>query len=218
MKTNMPTKKKIRSEWEAACEHLSRDPAMGKIIAAVGPCMLKPRRDHFVLLCLAIFSQQISTKVAKVCFARFRNLFPRRRPTPQRVIELLTRGDESRLKGCGISRQKKKYLVDLARHFLDDRIPNRRLARMEDEEIIERLTAVNGIGRWTAEMFLIATLNRPDVWPVDDLGLQAAVKRAHGLKDRPTAKELRLIGEKWRPYRTVASWYLWRASDAGDGW
>lgn len=190
---------------------------MGEIISAVGPCTLRPRRDHFVLLCKSIYSQQISSAVATVLFGRFREHFPLKRPTPARVLSLLTTGTEAQLKGCGLSRQKKAYLIDLSRHFLSNAIPNHRLSRLTDDQIIEALTAVKGIGRWTAEMFLIFVLNRPDVLPVDDLGLQRAAKSAYRLKHSPSPKELLKLGEKWRPYRTIASWYLWRAADAVDG-
>ena len=203
--------------WTAARRHLEQDPTMRRIIGAVGPCTLRPRRDHFVLLCKSIYSQQISSAVATVLFGRFREHFPRRRPTPQRVFDLLTTGTDAQLKGCGLSRQKKAYLIDLSKHFLSEAIPNHRLSRLDDEEIVKRLTAVKGIGRWTAEMFLIFVLNRPDVLPVDDLGLQRAVKQAYGLKGMPKAKQFIKLGEKWRPYRTIASWYLWHAVDGADG-
>jgi DNA-3-methyladenine glycosylase II len=204
-------------DWTPARRHLEQDPTMHRIISAVGPCTLRPRRDHFVLLCKSIYSQQISSAVATVLFGRFREHFPRRRPTPQRVFDLLTTGTEAQLKGCGLSRQKKAYLIDLSKHFLSEAIPNHRLSRLDDEEIIKRLTAVKGIGRWTAEMFLIFVLNRPDILPLDDLGLQRAVKLAYGLKSMPNAKRFAKLGEKWRPYRTIASWYLWHAADGGDG-
>ncbi|MDP9174126.1 MAG: DNA-3-methyladenine glycosylase [Planctomycetota bacterium] len=200
------------SNWAAARRHLQQDPVLRRIIADVGACGLKPRRDHFVLLCRAIYSQQISTAVARVLFGRFRQRFPGLRPTPARVLNLLTNGKEDELKSCGLSRQKKAYLIDLAQHFVDKRIP-RRLSSMSDEAIIECLTAVKGIGRWTAEMFLIFILNRPDVLPVDDLGLQIAVQKVYRLKHRPRGGELMKLGERWRPYRTVAAWYLWRSLD-----
>jgi DNA-3-methyladenine glycosylase II len=207
-------------DWSAARRHLRRDPVLAKIINAVGPCMLKPRRDHFVVLCKAIYSQQISTKVAAVLFGRFRRNFPGLRPTPQRVIDFLSNteaSNEGALRGCGLSRPKKSYLIDLAAHFVEEKIPSHRLSRMSDDQVIESLTAVKGIGRWTAEMFLMFTLNRQDVLPVDDLGLQTAVQRAYGLKDRPKADELRKIAEPWAPYRSIATWYLWRGlAKAGD--
>jgi DNA-3-methyladenine glycosylase II len=114
------------------------------------------------------------------------------------------------MKRVGLSRQKAAYLEDLAEHFISNRIPTRRLARMADEEVIEALVAVKGIGRWTAEMFLMFVLNRPDVLPVDDLGLREGARDVFGLGARPTAKELIAMGEAWRPYRSIATWYLWR--------
>ena len=197
-------------DWSAALAHLSRDPVMAGVIERVGPCTLKPRKDYFVVLCQAIFTQQISTVVAATLFGRFRDLFPKRRPTPGRVIAVLSTEPRSMLAHCGLSRQKHAYLMDLARHFEDGRIPTARFSRMPDEQIIQSLTQVHGIGRWTAEMFLMFVLNRPDVLPVDDLGLRNNAQRAYGLSTPPTAKVLTHLGEPWRPYRTVASWYLWR--------
>lgn len=201
------------ADWSAAVRHLRKaDPVMTKVIARVGPCGLKPRRDYFVVLAQSIFTQQISTKVATVLFNRFRDQFPRRRPTPELAQRFLA-GDEALIRSCGISRQKHGYLVDLCGHFVDRKIPVRRFARMTDEEVIESLTRVKGIGRWTAEMFLIFVLNRPDVFPVDDLGLQESYKRLYGLPARPTAKQLAPLGDAWRPWRTVATYYLWRGTE-----
>ncbi len=197
-------------DWSAAERHLRRaDPVLRSIIRRVGPCTLERRRDYFVVLCKAIYAQQLSTTVATVLFARFRDEFPGRRPTPARVLSLLN-GDEKVQRRCGLSRQKAVYLKDLARHFVDGEIPTRRLATMDDQAIIDSLVRVKGIGRWTAEMFLIFVLNRPDVFPVDDLGLREAVREAYGLPERPSAAELTERGELWRPYRTIATWYLWR--------
>ncbi len=183
---------------------------MRKLIARVGPCTLHPRRDYFVVLCKSIFTQQISTKVATTLFGRFRDQFPLRRPTPARVATFLASGDEQLIRTCGLSRQKRAYVLDLAQHFAAGDIQTRRFARMEDQEIIESLTRVKGVGRWTAEMFLIFVLNRPDVLPIDDLGLREGAKVAYGLNERPGAKLLTDLGERWRPYRTIATWYLWR--------
>ena len=198
--------------WTDATRHLRRvDPILRRVIDRVGPCTVAPRRDYFVVLCKAIFNQQLSTKVAAVLFGRFRDLFPRRRPTPGLTIKLLTgSGAASAMKACGLSRQKAKYLLDLARHFQNGEIPTRRLSSMDDEAVIEALVRVHGIGRWTAEMFLMFTLNRPDVLPVDDLGLREGVKDVYKLPTRPTAKEVIERGEIWRPYRSVATWYIWR--------
>jgi DNA-3-methyladenine glycosylase II len=200
-------------DWSAAIKHLSRvDPVMKNVVARVGPCGLRPRRDYFVVLAQSIFTQQISTKVATVLFNRFRDQFPRRKPTPARVRQFLA-GDEALIKLCGLSRQKRGYISDLCGHFIDGKIPTRQFARMTDEQVIESLTRVNGIGRWTAEMFLIFVLNRPDVFPIDDLGLQESYKRLYGLPVRPTPKQLLPLGDVWRPWRTIATYYLWRGTE-----
>ena len=197
-------------DWSPALKHLRRDPVMKKLIARVGPCTLHPRRDHFVVLCKSIFTQQISTKVATTLFGRFRDQFPMRRPTPARVAAFLRGGDEQLIRACGLSRQKRAYVLDLAERFAAGDIATRRFSRMSDEQIIESLTRVRGVGRSTAEMFLIFVLNRPDVLPVDDLGLREGAKVAYGLKERPGTAALADLGERWRPYRTIATWYLWR--------
>jgi DNA-3-methyladenine glycosylase II len=201
----------LQPDWDIAQKHLSKvDPVLRSIIKKVGPCTLHRRRDYFVVLCQSIFSQQISVAVAATLFKRFRNQFPRQRPTPARVIELLTRLQEQNLTGYGLSRQKMAYVLDLARHFETGKLKTRDFARMDDERIIQALTDVKGIGRWTAEMFLIFVLNRPDVYPVDDLGLRKSVQRAYALPEMPTVKQLHQIAEKWKPYRSLATWYLWR--------
>ena len=203
------------SDLSSAAEALRRaDPILGRVIERVGPCTLSPRRDYFVALCKAIFSQQLSTKVAAVLFGRFCDLFPARRPTPQRVLELFKKDPEA-LRGCGLSRQKTAYLLDLAEHFAEGRIDTRRLARLEDEQVIAALTAVKGIGRWTAEMFLMFVLNRLDVLPVDDLGLREGVREIYQLSKRPTPTEVIERGERWRPYRSIATWYIWRRTSGG---
>ncbi len=201
-------------DWKLARAHLSKaDPVMRRIIRGVGPCTLapKPPREYFVTLCKSIYTQQISTKIATILYGRFSEQFARKQPTPARVVEFLGNGDDEQIRRCGLSRQKRAYILDLARHFTGGQIPTRRLARMSDDEVIDALVRVKGIGRWTAEMFLIFVLNRPDVLPVDDLGLREAVKKAYGLKDRPKAAELREIAKKWEPFRTIATWYLWRS-------
>ncbi|HZL37677.1 MAG TPA: DNA-3-methyladenine glycosylase [Tepidisphaeraceae bacterium] len=203
------------ARWQEAARHLSRaDPRLAAVIRRVGPCTLAPRRDYFVALCKSIFSQQISVKVAAVLFARFQNEFPARRPTPALALKALAA--EGALGRCGLSRQKALYLNDLADHFISNRIPTRRLCRMSDEEVIEALVAVKGIGRWTAEMFLMFVLNRPDVLPVDDLGLREGVREIYGLAVRPTAKELTALAEPWAPYRSIGTWYVWRRG-VGEG-
>lgn len=201
---------KTQPDWSAATKFLRQaDPEMAKIIKRVGKCTIVPRRDFFTVLCISIFNQQISTKIATILYNRFRDHFPRRKPTPSRVLKFLQEQPEL-AKKCGVSRQKCKYLIDLSEHFIARKIPVRKLSRMSDEQIVEALTQVKGIGQWTAEMFLMFVLNRPDVLPVDDLAFQEAVKRAYHLKERPKKKELTAIAKRWRPWRTVATWYMWR--------
>jgi len=181
---------------------------MAGIIDRVGHCTLRPRRDYFVALCQAIFAQQVSTAVASTLFGRFRTLFAAGRPTPGRVLQL----SDQCLRSVGLSRQKAVYIRDLALHFADGRIPTRRFARMDDQAIIRSLLAVKGIGRWTAEMFLIFVLNRPDLLPVDDLGIRKSVQTFYGLPDLPDAEALLRLADPWRPWRTIATWYLWRGA------
>jgi DNA-3-methyladenine glycosylase II len=197
-------------DWDIAVAHLRRDRVLRKIIDRVGPCKLAPRRDYFVALCKSIYAQQVSAVVARVLFDRFLMHFPRRRPTPRLVHALLT-GHEDSFRACGLSRQKRKYLIDLSLHFMDGRIATRKLAALDDEQVIEALVNVQGIGRWTAEMFLIFVLNRPDVLPVDDLGIREAFKRFYRLPERPGAKQMQTMAVPWRPWRSVATWYLWRS-------
>jgi DNA-3-methyladenine glycosylase II len=164
-----------------------------------------------MVLSRSIVSQQISVAAADTIYSRFQKLFDGRIPTPERVAGLT---DES-LRTAGLSRQKISYMKDLSRHFLDGTIRPRQLNYLDNDEIIDRLTQVRGIGRWTVEMFLIFSLNRLDVLPVDDLGLRVAVQNIYGMKARPDAKRLRTIGKKWSPLETVGTWYAWRSLDAG---
>jgi DNA-3-methyladenine glycosylase II len=201
------------TDWKAGSRHLCKiDPVLKKLIAIHGPCKLKRRKDYFVALCRAILAQQVSTIVARVFFNRLCDQFPRRRPTPKRVIEFLRTGDPETIRKTGISRQKQTYLIDRAEHFAAGKLKTAKFASMEDEELIAALDDVRGIGRWTAEIFLMFVLNRPDVFPVDDLGLRKGAQRAFGLKELPTIAELREMGERWKPHRSLASWYLWRAA------
>ena len=151
--------------------------------------------------------------MARIFFDRLCDQFPRRRPTPLRVIEFLKNGDPETIKQTGISRQKQTYLLDLAEHFATGKLRTAKFAKMSDEDLIAALDDVRGIGRWTAEMFLIFVLNRPDVYPVDDLGLRKGAQKAFGLKELPTIAELHEMGERWKPHRSLATWYLWRAAE-----
>jgi DNA-3-methyladenine glycosylase II len=182
-------------------------PVMRRIIARVGPCQLKRDPRYFVTLCDSIISQQLSGRVAEVIFERFAARYPHHRPTPARVAATPV----ARLRTAGLSGQKARYLKELARGFVDGKIRPHRFARQSNEEIIETLTAIHGIGRWTAEMFLMFSLNRLDVLPVDDLGIQKAIQKAYGFRSLPKPATMRKIGRPWHPYETIASWYLWRS-------
>lgn len=180
---------------------------MAAIIRKVGPHRLSPDKEYFIVLARAIVSQQISTKAAETIYNRFCSLFARGRPRPRLTLDL---SDED-LRQAGLSRQKISYMKDLARHFDEGLIKTRRFSKSDNEEIIGQLVQVKGIGRWTAEMFLIFSLNRLDVLPVDDLGLKAGVQKIYKLKSQPDAKKLRAIGANWRPYESIATWYCWQA-------
>jgi DNA-3-methyladenine glycosylase II len=167
------------------------------------------RPQAFQSLVRAIIFQQLAGRAAQAIYDRFVKLVGNGRfPTPALVLAA-TEEDMGR---AGLSRGKMAYIRDLARHVQDGSLSFRRFPRMADEEIIAELVRVRGIGRWTAEMFLMFNLRRPDVLPVDDLGFRSAVAKAFGMNQLPTAKELRLIGERWRPYRTAAVWYFWQST------
>lgn len=175
----------------------------------IGPCRLHAvaPRDPFEALCLSIASQQLSTKAAATIFGRFCDLFPDRKPTPDHVMTLT----DEEIRAAGFSRPKISFIRDLAARVLDQRLDLHHLKTLADDEVIEALVAVKGIGRWTAEIFLMFRLGRIDILPADDLGLMTAVQRLYGLRTRPDAKRLRKIGEAWKPYRSIASWYLWQS-------
>ena len=194
--------------WPEATLALSaNDPVMAGLITTYPDAILANRGDPFQTLLRAIVGQQISVKAADSIWGRFATLVGEL--TTQRVADL----DADALAGCGFSRRKVEYVQDLARHFLDGRIDPARWTHEDDETVIGELVDVRGIGRWTAEMFLIFYLRRADVWPVDDIGLQKAVALHYQSGQRPTPKALQKIGEQFAPWRTVATWYLWRSLD-----
>ena len=199
---------KTSLDARAAITHLrAADPVMARLIDQVGPFKLARHPEHFQALVRAIMFQQLAGAACQAILDRFVALFPDSSfPTPSQVLA----ASEEQLRGAGLSRQKLAYLKDLARHVVEDSLNFHRFPRMDDEEIITELTRVKGIGRWTAEMFLMFNLRRPDVLPVDDLGFRTAAMKAYRMRQLPTAKQLRKLGERWRPYRSVAVWYLWQ--------
>ncbi|TWT46285.1 DNA-3-methyladenine glycosylase [Phycisphaerae bacterium RAS1] len=191
-----------------AAEHLSAgDPRMGALIARVGPHRPIITRDPFAALAGAITQQQVSMSAARSMQRKLKAMCPRGRLTPAAISAL----DLRKLRSAGLSRQKALYMRGLAEAFAARTLTPRKLRGMTDEAVIEATTAVKGIGRWTAEMLLIFCLERPDVWPVDDLGLRKAMQRYHGLPEMPKAREIADAGDLWRPYRSYATWYLWRS-------
>ena len=204
------------SSFRPAIAHLKRvDPVLGGLIARVGPCRMEQRRTgtHYDALVRAIVYQQLSGKAAGTIHRRFCELYPSKRPRAERVLAT----DETTLRGAGLSRQKIGYLRDLSARVADGSLPLAHLGRLADDAIIEHLVQVKGIGRWTVQMFLMFRLGRPDVLPELDLGVQNAIQRAYRLEKRPSPKDVLAIGEKWRPYTSIASWYLWRSLENGDG-
>lgn len=206
MKTNqIPSRTKILSHFD------ERDGVMAQVVRDHGPFLLKSQKNYFILLCRAIIAQQISVRAAETITGRFQKLFEgRARPTPQRVWEL----PETKLLSVGLSRQKAKYIRDLSGKFLDETVRPHELPYLSNDEVIERLTSVYGIGRWTAEMFLIFSLNRLDVFPVGDLSFITALKKIYQMMSHPSARRLDSIRKKWHPLETVGTWYAWRTVDA----
>jgi DNA-3-methyladenine glycosylase II len=199
-------------DYERARRHLMRaDPVMAAVVKAHGACGLSRRSSELLLRSLtrALVAQQLSVKAADTIFKRFLALFPQDCPPPEAILDV----PAARLREIGMSWRKAEYLHDLCRRTLEGSLPLERLDAMSDDEVMKTLTAVKGIGRWTAEMILIFQLGRPDILPVDDVGLLRAAKQVYGLKRPPTAKQFTRMGEKWRPYRSVACWYLWAALD-----
>jgi DNA-3-methyladenine glycosylase II len=199
----------------AALKHLAAsDPVMRRLIRKFGPCGLVPetRRLPFQSLVLAVAHQQLHATAANAILARFKKLFPGRRfPRPEDLASV-SDGD---LRDVGFSRAKILAVRDIAAKTLAGVVPTSgQIAKLSDDEIIERLTEVRGVGRWTVEMLLIFQLGRPDVLPADDFGVRTGFRLAYKKRDLPAVKELLVFGERWRPHRTTAAWYLWEAADA----
>ncbi len=197
---------------------MRRDPILRDAIKRIGPCLMaeRQRKDHLTALVGAIVSQQLSTKAAATIFGRFTALVTgagtdasTRAPVPMNAAAIAAVTDQQ-LRSVGFSGQKVAYLRDLCARIADGRLDLDELDALEDEVVIERLTAVKGFGRWTAEMFLMFRLHRPDVLPVGDLGILNAIQRLYRMRKRPTPPRVLKIGEAWRPYRSVACWYLWQ--------
>src|SRR5947207_6487129 len=192
------------------------DPRMAQLIARSLRYSVKPGKSirPFDALAESIAYQQLSGKAAATIWKRVRALYPRKKYLdPKAVLET----PDEKLRGAGLSRSKVAAIKDLAARTIDGTVPNARaLAKMSDEEIIAGLITVRGIGRWTVEMLLLFDLGRPDVWPVDDYGVRKGFAKTFGRRKLPTSKQLMKFGEKWRPYRSAAAWYFWRALDTPE--
>jgi len=202
-----------REQFAAADAAISAaDPAMAGLVARFGPSAI-PRRTiaggHFGALARSILLQQLAGKAAVAIHTRFLALFDDGVPTPEAVVVM----PDEKLRSAGLSGSKAASIRDLAERVVDGRLDLAGIARRKDEAVIEGLITVRGIGRWTAEMFLMFTLGRIDVWPVDDYGVRVGYARVHGMTDLPKPKELAALGDVYRPWRTVAAWYCWRAVD-----
>jgi 3-methyladenine DNA glycosylase/8-oxoguanine DNA glycosylase len=203
-------------EWLTAVEHLSAaDAKLAALIAQVGPCALEIPHHFsiFYALSRSIVYQQLAGAAAAAIMARVEALFPKGRMTPKNLLEL----EDAVLRSAGLSQNKLAALRDLAAKCLDGTVPSKRaLARMADEEIIERVSQVRGIGRWTVEMLLIFRLGRPNVLPVDDYGVRKGMQRLYKLRELPNKAAMRRRARKWEPWCSVASWYMWRCAELGS--
>lgn len=198
--------------WDAACKHLKRsDRVMKRLIPRFGEARLTSRGDAFTTLSRSVVGQQISVKAAQSVWNRFSELArPHGGPLSPQVVAGL---EVDALRGAGLSARKAEYLLDLATHFAGGRLHVNQWSQMPDESIIEELIEIRGIGRWTAEMFLIFHLMRPDVLPLDDLGLIKGISLNYFSGESVSRAEAREVAEAWAPYRSVATWYLWRSLD-----
>lgn len=193
-----------------ARRHLrAADPVMRDMIDAVGPFTLRLHRDRFGLLVRSIISQQISTSAARSIRGRLQEISGPKGFTAANLVRFTV----DQLRSAGLSPQKASYVNDLAEKVNDGTVNLRQIGRLSDERVIKQLTQVKGIGRWTAQMFLIFSLGRPDVFPHDDLGVRTAIRDQYGLDDLPDKEASLAIAEPWRPYASVASWYCWRTLD-----
>jgi DNA-3-methyladenine glycosylase II len=197
--------------WDEACRHLAkRDRVMRKLIPSYGDARLQSRGDAFSTLARSIVGQQISVKAAQAVWERFASLVPGARGMqPASVLAL----DTTSMREVGLSARKVEYLKDLARHFDAGTVHVRQWQQMDDEAIIEELVAIRGIGRWTAEMFLIFHLMRPNVMPLDDMGLLKGISVNYFSGEPVSRAEAREVGDAWSPFRSVATWYIWRSLD-----
>ncbi|HMD49752.1 MAG TPA: DNA-3-methyladenine glycosylase [Bryobacteraceae bacterium] len=190
--------------------HLKKaDPLLGSVIDRVGAYRMEYRDPGFETLVRSIVYQQLSGKVARVIFGRLVEMLPEGAVTPEAILKLTP----AKMRRAGLSKQKTAYIRDLARKTARGKVRFEALGELADDEVIEHLTQVKGIGVWTAHMFLMFALRRPDVLPVGDLGVRSAIRKVYGMEELPHPKQVEELAVSWRPYCSVASWYLWRSLD-----
>lgn len=203
---------RLRFSADAAYRHLRGvDPVVGRLIDDIGPYTPRPGGDPYGQLVRTLLFQQLAGPAATTIMRRWFASYGDESATPA-PEQILATGDEA-FRACGVSRQKAGYLRDLAAHVIDGRLPLEQLDEMDDAEVERALTAVKGIGEWSAHMMLMFHLGRPDILPVGDLGVRKGMRAAYGLEQLPTPKEARGIGERWSPYCSVGSWYMWQILD-----
>jgi DNA-3-methyladenine glycosylase II len=198
-------------ELKKAYKHLKKDVLMKEVLKSTPPLAFMPNKNLYQSLIRAIVSQQLSTKAAATIYDRFLNLFPNKDPDANIVLRL----DDEHLRICGLSYQKAGYLKNIAQFSITNGLDYRKLYRKTDEDLITHLTQIKGVGQWTVEMILMFSLNRPDVFPVDDLGIQNAMKKLYGLdgKGKQLHQQMIDVAEQWRPYRTITCRHLWKWKD-----
>jgi len=193
-------------------EHLSKDKKLKKIIESQTPHSLVKRKNVYLYLCFSIMGQQLSTKVAAVIRQRFIDLFPTQKPTSQQILDM----PFETLRGIGLSNAKVSYVHNVCRFFMEEKITDAKLNKMNNEELIKYLSGIKGVGQWTVEMVLMFTLGREDVFALDDLGIQQSVTRLYNLQidnKKLLREKIKSLSEKWSPYRTYACLYLWNWKD-----
>lgn len=202
----------FQQKLRQAEKHLAKaDKKLAKVIAASGQCRIKPHTDHYGELVGSIVGQQLSTKAAATIWGRVLELFGGLMPTPEQLIKV----DDQKLRDAGLSWAKVRYVKDLAEHILDKRLDLQHISTMPNEQLIEQLTAVKGLGEWSAHMFMMFGLGRLDILPVGDLGIKKAIMNLYSLEQMPDAALIITIANEngWHPYESVASWYLWQSLD-----
>lgn len=195
-----------------AQRHLSaNDPKLAELIKQYGPCRIRPHDDHYGELLSSIVSQQLSVKAADTIWGRVLNVYGGKTPTPWQLVDT----DTEALRACGVSYQKISYMQDLAKHIISKQLDLKHLSTLPNGEIMQQLVAIKGIGEWSAHMFLIFSLGRLDILPVGDLGIRKAALQVYGLKQMPEPEMLERLSVKnsWKPYESVAAWYLWQSLD-----